>query len=206
MFTCVVNIDLHHLMINCYLHFISQLKNMISALYSSQDGGTKDFMKNDVTFGWSTIVKIYNADLYRAKNGISRRVPGLKYSYIVRDNWTRLNVLPAKIMQVILLNLFDNILTVCFTCTCTFVQQPFMISAIHELAEKETYIGDHHKRVAEYLEACHKLFEEGILSHRTVSSTDQQLLVNMDKGFQFFQQWKDELSAKYPGMHHVYTK
>ena len=60
-----------------------------------------------------------------------------------------------------------------------------MISAIHELAEKETYIGDH-KRVAEYLEACHKLFEEGILSHTTVSSTDQQLLVNMDKGFQFF--------------------
>ena len=61
-------------------------------------------MKNDVTFRWSIIVKIYNADLYRARNGISRRVPGLKYSYIVRDNWTRLNVLPAKIMQVILLN------------------------------------------------------------------------------------------------------
>ncbi len=74
---------------------------MISALHSSQDGGTKDFMKN-VTFGWRTIVQIYSTDLYRAKNGISRRVPGLKYSYIVRDNWTRLNVLPAKIMQVIM--------------------------------------------------------------------------------------------------------
>ena len=74
---------------------------MISALHSSQDGGTKDFMKDDVTFGWSTIVQIYNTDLYRAKNGLSRRVPGLKYSYIVRDNWTCLNVLPAKIMQVI---------------------------------------------------------------------------------------------------------
>lgn len=81
-----------------------------------------------------------------------------------------------------------------------------MISAIHELAEKEMYIGDHHKRVAEYLEACHKLFEEGILSHGTVSSTDQQILVNMDKGFEFFQQWKDELSGKYPGMHYGYTK
>ena len=77
-----------------------QLKNMISALYSSQPNGTKNFMKNDTTFGWNTIVKIYNADLYRAKNGISRRVPGLKYSHVVRDNWTWLNVLPAKIMQV----------------------------------------------------------------------------------------------------------
>ncbi len=59
---------------------------MISVLHSSQDGGTKDFMKNDVTFGWRTIVQIYSTDLYRAKNGISRRVPGLKYSNIVRDN------------------------------------------------------------------------------------------------------------------------
>jgi hypothetical protein len=76
-----------------------------------------------------------------------------------------------------------------------------MISAIQELAEKEACIGHHHRCVAEYLEACHKLFEEGILSHKTVSSTDKQVLVNMDKGFQFFQQWKAELSDKYPGMH-----
>ena len=40
--------------------------------------------------------------IYRAQNGISRRVPGLKYAHIVCDSWTRLNVLPAKIMQVIL--------------------------------------------------------------------------------------------------------
>ena len=73
---------------------------MIAALYSSQPNGTKNFMKNDTYFGWNTVVKIYNADLYRAKNGISRRVPGLKYSHVVRDNWTRLNVLPAKIIQV----------------------------------------------------------------------------------------------------------
>ena len=38
-------------------------------------------------------------NLTRAQ-GISRRVPGLKYSHVVRDSWTRLNVLPAKIMQV----------------------------------------------------------------------------------------------------------
>lgn len=39
-------------------------------------------------------------DMKRAKNGQTRKVPKLKYSYIVRDSWTRLNVLPAKIMQV----------------------------------------------------------------------------------------------------------
>ena len=60
-----------------------------------------------------------------------------------------------------------------------------MISAVHELAEKEPYIGTHHQRVAEYREACHKLFEEGILSHKTISSVDQHVLLNMDAGFNF---------------------
>ncbi len=74
---------------------------MIAALYSSRvDSGTKDFSKGRISFGWSTIEAVYKSDLYRAKHGISRRVPGLKYAYVVRDSWTRLNVLPAKIMQV----------------------------------------------------------------------------------------------------------
>ena len=83
-----------------WLFFIYQLKNMIAALYSSRTGGTKEFKRKGSTFGWFSIESVYRSDLYRAKNGISRRVPGLKYSHIVRDSWTRLNVLPAKIMQV----------------------------------------------------------------------------------------------------------
>ncbi|MCG8620516.1 MAG: hypothetical protein MJE68_00770, partial [Proteobacteria bacterium] len=47
-----------------------------------------------------SFANIYNADLYRAKNGIGKRASGLKYSHVVRDNWTWLNVLPAKIIQV----------------------------------------------------------------------------------------------------------
>ena len=43
---------------------------------------------------------MYTTNLCRAKRGLSRRVPGLKYSHVVRDSWIRLNVLPAKIMQV----------------------------------------------------------------------------------------------------------
>ena len=74
---------------------------MIAALYSSRcDGGTKDFMRDGTCFGWSTIQAVYRADLCRAKGGISRRVPGLKFSHVMRDSWTQLNVLPAKIMQV----------------------------------------------------------------------------------------------------------
>lgn len=73
---------------------------MIAALYSSR---TKEFLSNEgVYFGWETIEDIYKVDLMRAKNGLSRRVPKLKYSYLVRDAWTCLNVLPAKIMQVML--------------------------------------------------------------------------------------------------------
>ena len=78
---------------------------MIAALYSSKNDkqGTKEFMKNGINFRWSTIEAVYKSDLNRAKCGISRRVPGLKFSHVVRDSWTRLNVLPAKIMQVRLL-------------------------------------------------------------------------------------------------------
>lgn len=73
---------------------------MIAALYSSRSEGSKNFTRYGSSFGWSSIESVYKSDLCRAQNGISRRVPGLKYSYVVRDSWTRLNVMPAKIMQV----------------------------------------------------------------------------------------------------------
>ena len=58
------------------------------------------FIKNGVYIGWETIEDVFHLDLQRAKDGLSRRVPQLKYSHVARDSWTRLNVLPAKIMQV----------------------------------------------------------------------------------------------------------
>ena len=73
---------------------------MIAALYSLRENGTKEFVYDGVAHGWDTIEAVYKYDLSRAKCGISRRVPSLKFSYIVQDAWTRLNVLPAKIMQV----------------------------------------------------------------------------------------------------------
>ena len=66
----------------CFLLNILWLKNTIAALYSSRPQGAKDFTRNNHLFGWKTIEKLFAEDLERA------------------DNWTRLNVRPAKIMQV----------------------------------------------------------------------------------------------------------
>ena len=57
-------------------------------------------LKMAVEFGWQCIIEQYERDQERAQQNLSRRVPGLKYNFVHRDNWTRLNVLPAKIMQV----------------------------------------------------------------------------------------------------------
>ena len=84
----------------CFLLNILWLKNTIAALYSSRPQGAKDFTRNNHLFGWKTIEKLFAEDLERAENGLSRKVPGLKYAHVYRDNWTRLNVRPAKIMQV----------------------------------------------------------------------------------------------------------
>lgn len=74
---------------------------MIAALYSSRPQGAKNLAQHTVQFGWETILKLYDDEMERAGEGRSRKVPGLKYAYVNRDNWTRLNVRPAKIMQVI---------------------------------------------------------------------------------------------------------
>ena len=79
------------------LHFFMQL---VSVLYSSKQGKTKDFVCNGVKFGWSTIEELFEREMQRVQSGSLKRVPGLKESYVHRDIWTRLNVKPAKIMQV----------------------------------------------------------------------------------------------------------
>ena len=78
----------------------SQLKNMVAALYASQEGKTKKFSYEGMGFGWSAIQEMFGRETHRARAGVPRRVPGLRESYVYRDIWTRLNVKPAKIMQV----------------------------------------------------------------------------------------------------------
>ena len=72
---------------------------MIAALYSSRPNGSKKLTLDGTQFGWETIQKIYDEEMQRAERGTSRKVPRLKYAFVYRDNWTHLNVRPAKIMQ-----------------------------------------------------------------------------------------------------------
>ena len=62
-----------------------QLKNMVAALYSSREEGTKEFVYNNVVHGWDTVEAVYKSYLSRARCGISRRVPNLKYAHRCLD-------------------------------------------------------------------------------------------------------------------------
>ena len=53
------------------------------------------------TFGWKAILDLYFRECQRRDKGHARMVPKLCESYVLRDAWTKLNVLPAKIMQVL---------------------------------------------------------------------------------------------------------
>ena len=74
---------------------------MVNALFSSKTGGSKQFQRTDkCTFGWKAIDSLYQRELERAKQSLARMVPRLKETHVLRDAWTKLNVHPAKIMQV----------------------------------------------------------------------------------------------------------
>ena len=74
---------------------------MVNALYSSRASGTKQFQLEGNTFGWQAIVDLYLRECERRNKGAARSVPRLREVHVIRDSWTKLNVLPAKIMQVI---------------------------------------------------------------------------------------------------------
>ena len=83
-----------------YVYSMFQLKNMVNALYSSQRGGTKSFEMDGISFGWKAIIDMYKRECDRRNLGLARMVPRLRESYVLRDAWTKLNVAPAKVMQV----------------------------------------------------------------------------------------------------------
>ena len=80
--------------------YLKQLKNMVNALYSSRVSGTKEFQLEGNTFGWQSIVELYSRECERRNKSAARSVPRLREVHVIRDSWTKLNVHPAKIMQV----------------------------------------------------------------------------------------------------------
>lgn len=73
---------------------------MIAALHHSRSNSTNRFTHETIPFGWEAIEKMLTREVTRIQKNQLPRVPGLKESYVHRDPWTRLNVKPAKIMQV----------------------------------------------------------------------------------------------------------
>jgi len=51
-------------------------------------------------------------------------------------------------------------------------------------------------RVVDYLEACNKLFERGLLAHVRIPTYPNQILENMEQGYSFLTGWLDSLLAK----------
>lgn len=47
-----------------------------------------------------------------------------------------------------------------------------------------------------YLEACNKIFERGLLSHDKVTTSDCQVVLNIQEGYNFFTKWLDEILEK----------
>ena len=108
---------------------------MIAALYASHSTGTANcFSMQGTQFGWKAIEDMLKREVERMKKSELDRVPGLKENYVYRDSWTRLNVKPAKIMQVFIhvhtcimgsymliqcglcINYMDMSLYICFSC------------------------------------------------------------------------------------------
>ena len=75
---------------------------MIAALDHSrlQTTSPSKFSVDGIDFGWEVIEGMLRREVERRKHNQLPRVPKLKKNYVHRDAWTRLNVVPAKIMQV----------------------------------------------------------------------------------------------------------
>ena len=69
----------------------------------------QNLLKSMITpFGWKAITDQYSRDKCRQDQGCAKQVPGLRYNFVYRDVWTRLNVQPAKIMQVGVCNMYKK--------------------------------------------------------------------------------------------------
>lgn len=74
------------------------MNNMIAALNSSRENGTKYFLYDGRHFGWNVIIDIFNRENTRAENEQIVRVPDLLSNYVYRGQWVRLNVKASKII------------------------------------------------------------------------------------------------------------
>uniref|UniRef100_A0A1X7U9J2 Uncharacterized protein n=1 Tax=Amphimedon queenslandica TaxID=400682 RepID=A0A1X7U9J2_AMPQE len=72
--------------------------------------------------------------------------------------------------------------------------QPYMLDAVQALADARPNKMKEHLATLEYLKACNKLFENGILSHKKVDQLSLKVLKNLNEGYAFLKKWKDSFS------------
>ena len=145
-------------------------------------------------FGWQAIIDLYLRECESRNKGAARSVPRLREVHVIRDSWTKLNVHPAKIMQVNLLHCMHSLCQLCPYYSESFQQEEV-------LTELHTYISQnpppmdapHVKCTLQYLTACSQLFEHGLLSHKKVSATDKTVLESVSTGYLFFANWHQSL-------------
>ena len=80
-------------------------------------------------------------------------------------------------------------------------QQEHVISELQEytsgLPASQKALSQSTKLTVDYLKACNKIFERGILGKEVfINDVSSPIVVNMEEGFQFFTTWLDEKLAQ----------
>lgn len=136
---------------------------------------------------------MYARECERTADGLARMIPKLRETHIIRDSWTKLNVAPAKIMQVYIFH-------VVYMAQCSIhlhvnsVQQEQVITELysHTKSNPQPLDVDSTRCTLQYLEACNRIFERGFLSHERVLSVDSKVIESISVGFKFFCEWLDK--------------
>ena len=90
---------------------------MINALFSSKTCGTKRVQRvGKPKFGRDAIDGLRKQEVIRVQLNCARIVPRLKETHCLRDAWTKLNILPAKIVQVNIMYLICRWLLLMVQC------------------------------------------------------------------------------------------
>ena len=79
-----------------------------------------------------------------------------------------------------------------------FSQQEEVLSELYSYSHQTPVPSDSFSAqlTLSYLKACNLIFEQGLLSHDKVTSSDCQVIHNIQEGYQFFTNWLDEIYAE----------
>eukprot|EP00733_Pompholyxophrys_punicea_P000252 Pompholyxophrys_punicea_v1_NODE_53_length_4254_cov_18.877590.p1 type:complete len:841 gc:universal NODE_53_length_4254_cov_18.877590:1608-4130(+) len=154
-----------------------ELKNCVAALYSSRNEGAKKFCKKGVQFGWKTMENLCHRQYQQAASNQMMDVHNLKAEHVYRDSWTRLNVVPAKI-----------------------VQQADVISALrgYTKSSPKPVDSENVETFCEMLEALRDIFEDCLLTSVPLLSLQDARITNMQRGYSFFVSWANERLSLHP--------